>query len=312
MVPAAVAVVPPTCADFSHRRTSSPSMAHTSAAVMPAAPAPATRTSTSAWVRRSVLPRAIALPIVIRPRRPLHKSRDVRRVVAPLEFSATSAKITFSRIGGPKMNDAVLTARPHPISTVRWSAVLAGMVVGIAVHLVLNLGGVALGLALNARGNASGIPLPAGAWAVLSMLAGALVGGYVAGRASALRRIADGMLHGSVAWGATTLVFAVIAFTTSSGLAGGLFSAVAENGRLSAPAVAEGAGAISTPVPSTADNAARAASGWLAVATGLSLLTGLAGGALGARGARRFTHGILRPGITPNVTVTKAPSTTAR
>src|SRR5262245_49289843 len=210
------------------------------------------------------------------------------------------------------MNDAALTIRPLPINTVRWSAVLAGMVVGIAVHLVLNFGGVALGLAVTERGSAYGIPLAAGAWNTLSMLAGALVGGYVAARASALRRIADGMLHGTVAWGATTLVFAAIALTTASGLAGGLFSAVAENGRLGAAAVAEGAGAISTPAPSTAGEAARATSGWLAVATGLSLLAGLAGGALGARGARRFTHGILRPGLTPNVTVTKGPSTTAR
>ncbi|MET0918567.1 MAG: hypothetical protein ABWY07_09135 [Burkholderiales bacterium] len=210
------------------------------------------------------------------------------------------------------MNDAVPTVRPLPINTVRWSAVLAGMAVGIPVHLVLNLGGAALGLALNGRGDAYGILLAAGAWNTLSLLAGALVGGYVAARASALRRIADGMLHGTVAWGATTLVFAVIALTTASGLAGGLFSAVAENGRLGAAAVTEGAGEISTPAPATADKAARAASGWLAVATGLSLLAGLAGGALGARGARRFTHGILRPGITPNVTVTKEPNTTAR
>jgi hypothetical protein len=141
------------------------------------------------------------------------------------------------------------------------------------------------------------------------MLAGALVGGYVAARASALRRIADGMLHGAVVWGAMTLIFAVIALTASSGLVGGLFSAATENGRLGAAAVAEGARASSTAAPSTADKAARAASGWLAVATGLSLLAGLAGGALGARGARRFTHGLLRPGLTPNVTVTKEPST---
>src|SRR5436190_7581587 len=47
IVPADVAVVPPTCDDFSQSRTSSPCSAQTSAAVMPAAPAPATRTSTS-------------------------------------------------------------------------------------------------------------------------------------------------------------------------------------------------------------------------------------------------------------------------
>jgi hypothetical protein len=210
------------------------------------------------------------------------------------------------------MNDAAFTVRPFPINAVRWSAVLAGMAVGIAVHLALNLGGVALGLALNERGDAYAIPLAAGAWNTLSMLAGALVGGYVAARASALRRIADGMLHGTVAWGATTLVFGVIALTTAGAFAGGLFNAIAENGRLGAAAVAEGASAIPTPAPATATRAARAASGWLAVAIMLSLLAGLAGGALGARGARRFTHGLLRPGLTPNVTVTKEPNTTAR
>ena len=205
------------------------------------------------------------------------------------------------------MNDAVLTVRPLPINAVRWSAVLAGMSVGIAVQIVFNLSGFALGLAVNERGDAYVLRLAADAWNTLSMLAGALVGGYVAARASALRRIADGMLHGTVAWGATTLVFAVLALTTAGALAG-LFNAIAEIGRLGAAAAAEAGGAIPTPGPATAGRAARtaaAASGWLAVAIVLSLLAALAGGALGARGARRFTHGTLRPGVTPNVKVTK-------
>jgi hypothetical protein len=210
------------------------------------------------------------------------------------------------------MNDAALTVRPLPINAVRWSAVLAGMAVGIAVQIVFNLGGIALGLAFNERGDAYVTRLSGDAWNTLSMVAGALVGGYVAARASALRRIADGMLQGTVAWGATTLLFAVLALTTASALAG-LFNAIAEIGRLGAAAPAEAVGAISTPVPTTAGGAARAAataSGWLAVAIVLSLFAALAGGALGARGARRFTHGTLRPGLTPNVTVTKEPKTT--
>jgi hypothetical protein len=212
------------------------------------------------------------------------------------------------------MNDAVLTVRPLPINAVRWSAVLAGMAVGIAVQIVFNLGGIAFGLALNLRGDEYVIRLAADAWNTLSMLAGALVGGYVAARASALRRIADGMLHGTVAWGATTLVFAVLASTTAGALSG-LFSTIAEIGRLGVVAAAETGSAISTPAPVTAGTAARAAataSGWLAVAIVLSLLAALVGGALGARGARRFTHGTLRPGLTPNVTVIKDPDTAPR
>lgn len=212
------------------------------------------------------------------------------------------------------MNDTVLTVRPLPINAVRWSAVLAGMAVGIAVQIVFNLGGIAFGLALNLRGDEYVIRLAPSAWNTLSMLAGALVGGYVAARASALRRIADGMLHGMVAWGATTLVFAVLASTTAGALSG-LFNTIAEIGRLGVVAAAEAGSAISTPGPVTAGRAARAAataSGWLAVAIVLSLLAALVGGALGARGARRFTHGTLRPGLTPNVRVTKGPDTAPR
>ena len=33
------------------------------------------------------------------------------------------------------MNDAAVTVRPLPINAVRWSAVLAGMAVGIAVQI---------------------------------------------------------------------------------------------------------------------------------------------------------------------------------
>src|SRR5262249_27038643 len=47
IVPAEVAVVPPTRSDFSQSNTSRPSSEPTKAAVMPAAPAPTTSTSTS-------------------------------------------------------------------------------------------------------------------------------------------------------------------------------------------------------------------------------------------------------------------------
>src|SRR3984957_16250421 len=50
--PAEVAVVPPTMSDFSQRTAFSPSSAPTSAAVMPAAPAPTTRRSVSKSHRR--------------------------------------------------------------------------------------------------------------------------------------------------------------------------------------------------------------------------------------------------------------------
>src|ERR1700712_2012886 len=60
-VPADVAVVPPTMSDFSHKIVLSPSSAPTSAAVMPAAPAPITSRSVSRSQRRLSSCKAIAV-----------------------------------------------------------------------------------------------------------------------------------------------------------------------------------------------------------------------------------------------------------
>ena len=210
------------------------------------------------------------------------------------------------------MNDAAFTVRPLPINAVRWSAVLAGMAVGIAVHLALNLGGVALGLALNERGDAYAIPLAAGAWFTLSMLAGALVGGYVAARASALRRIADGMLHGTVAWGATTLVFGVIALTTAGAFAGGLFER--DCGKRTAGRRRGRGGCQRHSDARACDLQQGGPRGErLARCRNHAFAPRRASGRSAGSARRTPIHpGLLRPGLTPNVTVTKEPNTTAR
>jgi len=181
------------------------------------------------------------------------------------------------------MIDPALSVRTSPISAVRWGAVLAGMAVGIALNLVLVVAGTALGLALNVPDTEGpSLPVAAAAWNAIAMLISAFVGGFVAARASALRRTVDGALHGAVAWGATTLAFAALTMTSLGLLVGGLYGAVADYAQ---PAIVDGAGSVERAV-----DAAAAASGWLAGAIVLSLIAGLVGGGLGARGARRFVH----------------------
>ena len=46
------------------------------------------------------------------------------------------------------MPETLVSVRPSPVHAVRWAAVLAGMSVGIALHLVFALAGAALGFAL--------------------------------------------------------------------------------------------------------------------------------------------------------------------
>ena len=169
---------------------------------------------------------------------------------------------------------APLATQVVPIRALRWAAVFAGMAVGIALQLAFTMAGTALGLVRPDPGTiVERVPMTAAAWNVLSMLISSGVGGYVAGRASGLRRAADGMLHGAVAWAATTVAIAWLATSTAAAAFSGLFGLVAE---------ARG--------PTLSPEA----SAWLAIALGIALLAGVAGGFLGARGARRFVHRSLK------------------
>ncbi len=113
-------------------------------------------------------------------------------------------------------------------SAIRWGAVLAGVAVGISVQLALTLLGIASGLSATslAAGEAPGTG--ALVWAGLSMLISALVGAYVAGRVSGLKRKVDGILHGAVVWAVTTLLFVMLATSAGGSLLSGIFSDIGQ------------------------------------------------------------------------------------
>lgn len=111
-------------------------------------------------------------------------------------------------------------------SRVKWSAVLAGLVVGLSVQLTLTLLGLAIGAwSVDLRESGSGVPIRTGIWTAVSMLVAAFIGGYVTTSLSGsiLRR--EGIMHGAVVWGVTWLVFAWLTTTAMAYMLGGLFSA---------------------------------------------------------------------------------------
>ncbi|MBI1890083.1 MAG: hypothetical protein HYS18_05525 [Burkholderiales bacterium] len=122
--------------------------------------------------------------------------------------------------------DAIVSRRPL-FSAVRWGAILAGVAAGVSVQLVLTLLGIATGLSAADVNSANrGMAMGAMLWAGISMLIAAFVGGYVAARMSGLKRKADGVLHGMVAWAVTTLLFATLAASAGGSLLGGIFNAM--------------------------------------------------------------------------------------
>ena len=211
------------------------------------------------------------------------------------------------------------------LSPVSWPAIFASLAVGISVMLLLTLAGVAVGVSVVDSGadGPRAITMAAATWQTISMLVAAIVGGYVAARLSGLRRTADGVLHGAVSWGATTVLYAALATTALGTLTAGMFGLLApgtaeraapaamsvaagdrdqaqrtleslglnpEQARVvvdqltgSAPGEAEPARA---PVEEAAETVGTA-TGWLSATVLLSLLLSLTGGALGTRGARR-------------------------
>lgn len=112
-----------------------------------------------------------------------------------------------------------------------WGAVAAGVITALAVHLLMSLLGVAIGASsidplLGESPDAATLGIGAGIWWVASALVAVFAGGWVAGRLAGVPVRADGMLHGFLTWGLTTLLLFYILTTTLSSLLGGAFGLV--------------------------------------------------------------------------------------
>lgn len=146
---------------------------------------------------------------------------------------------------GSSFHDSALVAgesglRRPLLPAIRWGAVLAGVAVGISVQLALSLLGIASGLSLTSVSAGEAPGTGALIWAGVSMVISALVGSYVAGRVSGLKRKIDGILHGVVAWAVTTLLFVLLATSAGGTLLFTMFSSVGQGAKAIAQSNAGG------------------------------------------------------------------------
>lgn len=111
--------------------------------------------------------------------------------------------------GRPFHGDGAVPAPAVSAKTISWGAIFAGVVMALVTQLAFSLLGLGLGAsAFNPYDGHS-----AGNWGIgtalytlLSVLISLYVGGHVAGRLAGFPRKQDGMLHGLVAFGLTTLI----------------------------------------------------------------------------------------------------------
>jgi len=116
-------------------------------------------------------------------------------------------------------------------------------------YLLLALLGLAVGLAAVNPQSAEPVgkvPMMTGIWTGISMIAAAFIGGYVTTRMSGLSRRTDGILHGFVAWGVSTLFFAYLVTTSVGSVVGGAFNALGQGMKAAGGTTAGAIGAVAS------------------------------------------------------------------
>jgi hypothetical protein len=98
-------------------------------------------------------------------------------------------------------DDATDVVVERPKDMVRWGPVIAGLFAALATLATLTVLGLAIGLsAFDAGDQASSFGIGAGIWGAITALISFFVGGWMAGRTSALRGTNSGILNGAMVW----------------------------------------------------------------------------------------------------------------
>jgi len=131
-------------------------------------------------------------------------------------------------LSGLAPGDDVRTVLLNKIS---WGAVLAGVVVSLVAHLILNMIGIGVGastLDVAAANNpaASTFSMGAAIWWTVSGIIAAFVGGYTAGRLSGKPKNTTAGWHGLTTWALTTLLIFWLLSSAVGGILGGIYNTV--------------------------------------------------------------------------------------
>lgn len=106
-----------------------------------------------------------------------------------------------------------------------WGAVIAGMVIATVVHVVLTLLGLTIGLGVWDSGDpVRDLGIGAGIWLLASAIIALFIGGLTTGRLAGVLTRGDGMLHGMLMWGLSTLLALWLVGSGVGALVGGTFN----------------------------------------------------------------------------------------
>jgi hypothetical protein len=174
----------------------------------------------------------------------------------------------------------------------QWSAVIAGVFLAVAVHVVMGLVGATLGFAAEPA-DSGGMGAAAAIWALVTPFVASLLGAWLACRmTNAADEPRTAYLHGILVWCIGLIAGAI--FLTGTLATGALSAGAAASGGLADRAIRQGTGAEVGPGPAgreaRADEAARRAAAGTGGAA-LGAIAGLLGAVVGAALAGRRGEG---------------------
>ncbi|RYY06258.1 MAG: hypothetical protein EON55_23800, partial [Alphaproteobacteria bacterium] len=121
--------------------------------------------------------------------------------------------------------------RSHVHRRISWGAIFGGVILVIAVQLLFSLLGAGIGLgtvSVNAgtTPDASSLGIGAGIWWLISSVIALAFGGYAAAWLAGIELRWDGLLHGLITWGISTLLTVYLLTSAIGGIIGGGASAL--------------------------------------------------------------------------------------
>ncbi|MDQ3195778.1 MAG: hypothetical protein M3Q32_05260 [Pseudomonadota bacterium] len=129
-------------------------------------------------------------------------------------------------------NTVYSTGAPQNLASKRvsWAAVLAGVILAMVTQLLLSMLGTGIGSTVDPlQGETPGaatLGIGAGIWWAVSSLIALFIGGWVAAHLAGIPRKVDGVLHGLLTWGLSTLIILYLLGTAVGSVLGGAFNLV--------------------------------------------------------------------------------------
>lgn len=126
-------------------------------------------------------------------------------------------------------SDIIITTPAQAIKRVSWGAIFAGVILAMGLQLLLSLLGTGIGMStidpLQRETPTDGtLGMSAGVWWAISSLIALYAGGWVAAHLAGIPRKLDGVLHGLMTWGLSTLIIFYLLGTAIGSIIGGAFS----------------------------------------------------------------------------------------